>query len=73
MSAHLSIQLPLNYPEETALTVTSMSKEKMGYLREPESLGGEETPASASDTVPNGGLVAWVQVAGAFCIFFNTW
>jgi len=56
-----------------------MSKEKEGYLREPESLSRDKseerqaTPASAPDTVPNGGLVAWVQVAGAFCIFFNTW
>jgi hypothetical protein len=22
---------------------------------------------------PNGGLVAWIQVAAAFCLFFNTW
>jgi len=71
--------LLLDYSEGIALTVTSMSKEKEGYLREPESLSRDKseerqaTPASAPDTVPNGGLVAWVQVAGAFCIFFNTW
>lgn len=22
---------------------------------------------------PNGGLKAWMQVAGAFCLYFNTW
>lgn len=30
-------------------------------------------PAAAGSTVPNGGLQAWLQVAGAFMIFFNTW
>jgi hypothetical protein len=24
-------------------------------------------------SVPNGGLQAWLQVAGAFVLFFNTW
>ncbi len=24
-------------------------------------------------SVPNGGLKAWLQVAGAFVLFFNTW
>lgn len=24
-------------------------------------------------SVPNGGLRAWLQVLGAFCLFFNTW
>lgn len=26
-----------------------------------------------SNEIPDGGLFAWLQVAGAFCIFFNTW
>ena len=30
-------------------------------------------PAVAGNPVPNGGLQAWLQVAGAFMIFFNTW
>ncbi|CAD0107632.1 unnamed protein product [Aureobasidium uvarum] len=25
------------------------------------------------DDVPNGGLVAWLQVLGAFFLWFNTW
>ena len=32
--------------------------------------GKEDT---ASDQVPNGGLLAWTQVAASFFIFFNTW
>ena len=26
-----------------------------------------------TDSVPNGGLKAWLQVAGAFFLSFNTW
>ena len=29
----------------------------------------EETPLPP----PNGGFNAWLQVAGAFCLFLNTW
>ena len=25
------------------------------------------------DDIPNGGLVAWMQVLGAFFLWFNTW
>ena len=37
----------------------------------------KEEPADAleapSNKIPDGGFFAWLQVAGAFCIFFNTW
>ena len=32
-----------------------------------------ETSQTSSDEIPDGGFFAWLQVAGAFCIFFNTW
>ena len=34
-----------------------------------------KSAASANDidSVPNGGLRAWLQVMGAFSLFFNTW
>ena len=32
-----------------------------------------ETLQTSSDKIPDGGFFAWLQVAGAFCIFFNTW
>ena len=32
-----------------------------------------ETSQRSSDKIPDGGFFAWLQVAGAFCIFFNTW
>lgn len=28
---------------------------------------------TTSIEAPNGGLGAWLQVAGAFCLYFNTW
>ncbi|OCK88046.1 monocarboxylate permease-like protein [Cenococcum geophilum 1.58] len=31
------------------------------------------TQASHSPTSPNGGALAWLQVAASFCIFLNTW
>jgi hypothetical protein len=27
----------------------------------------------ATDTVPDGGFAAWLQVAGSFILFFNSW
>ena len=32
-----------------------------------------ETLEKSPDKIPDGGFFAWLQVAGAFCIFFNTW
>ena len=32
-----------------------------------------EKPMAAASEIPNGGFVAWFHVAGAFCIFLNTW
>jgi hypothetical protein len=36
----------------------------------------EPTPAPAppaQSPIPNGGLTAWLQVLGAFFLFFNSW
>ena len=33
--------------------------------------GKESKPSPAP--IPNGGLVAWLQVVGAFFLFFNSW
>lgn len=32
----------------------------------------KEAPSPA-DTIPNGGLIAWLQVVGSFFLFFNSW
>ncbi len=36
---------------------------------------GPAARAHVSDltSIPNGGLMAWLQVAGSFFLFFNTW
>ena len=31
------------------------------------------TQQPAPSAIPNGGFNAWLQVAGSFCLFFNTW
>ena len=39
-------------------------------------LPGAESVESALThvaNIPNGGLIAWLQVLGSFFIFFNTW
>ena len=28
---------------------------------------------SPADTIPDGGLTAWLQVLGSFFLFFNSW
>ena len=30
-------------------------------------------PAAIADDIPDGGWIAWLQVAGAFALFFNSW
>ena len=34
---------------------------------------GMTTTISEKSEIPNGGFQAWLQVAGAFFLFFNTW
>ena len=31
------------------------------------------TPSPSATGFPDGGLKAWLQVLGAFCIYFSTW
>jgi hypothetical protein len=33
----------------------------------------KSTQPDGSEVIPNGGLKAWLQVAGTFFVFFNTW
>ncbi|KAK8085441.1 hypothetical protein PG997_006712 [Apiospora hydei] len=35
--------------------------------------GKEEAVGNVSRAVPNSGVTAWLQVLGAFCLYFNTW
>lgn len=34
---------------------------------------GQKSDVNHMASVPNGGLTAWLQVAGSFALFFNTW
>lgn len=33
----------------------------------------EASASSSLNTIPNGGLDAWLQVVGSFFLFFNSW
>ena len=33
----------------------------------------DHQPPEAPNEIPDGGVKAWLQVAGAFTLFFNTW
>lgn len=60
-----------------APSVSSEKKKKMedseaGVVAESETPAAEEPPPSMP-APPNGGLAAWLQVSGAFWIYFNTW
>lgn len=33
----------------------------------------QSNPLPSTDEIPNGGLVAWLQVGGAFFLLFNSW
>lgn len=35
--------------------------------------GASPVPETPMPIAPNGGILAWLQVAGSFCIFLNTW
>lgn len=39
-------------------------------LPEPKS---RVTPQALASPIPNGGLIAWLQVVGSFMAFLNTW
>lgn len=47
--------------EKTAELLTIGSPEENGHASRPV------------DAVPDGGFRAWLQVAGTFCIYLNTW
>ncbi|RMJ28988.1 Major Facilitator Superfamily [Aspergillus sp. HF37] len=50
-------------------------EDKSSQENQPVNIDEPRQKASVSDTssIPNGGLKAWLQVAGTFFVFFNTW
>ena len=64
---------------EIGLSSESVSAgEKFGETDRPEETQVVEVEAGPPtqphpSPIPNGGFDAWLQVAGSFCLFFNTW
>jgi hypothetical protein len=64
---------------------SSMHSDSLDHLSNDEGAILEKVPSEAdainaldestlpAGEIPNGGFVAWLHVAGAFCIFLNTW
>ena len=50
-----------------------MASVEYAYLDENDNEESDQPSASAVDDAPDGGAVAWVQVAGSFCITLSTW
>lgn len=53
-----------------ASTYDAVEKQTPKDITESSSSAPEVKPAR---TIPNGGLTAWLQVVGAFFLYFNTW
>ncbi|KAB8204798.1 major facilitator superfamily domain-containing protein [Aspergillus parasiticus] len=52
---------------QTEVAINSRSHIELALETAPKALANE------TQTIPNGGLKAWLQVLGTFFIFFNTW
>lgn len=48
-------------------------KEEMASMKLENDTANPPAPTGGPSAPPNGGLVAWLQVAAGFMIFFNTW
>lgn len=59
--------------DETAKTSVAQVKPEISSNSASDLVLELESPATKKDAVPNGGLLAWLQVLGAFFLFLNTW
>lgn len=51
-----------------------MEKDAENIPEQPvEELALAPVPDEVADEIPDGGLVPWLQVAGTFALFFNSW
>ncbi|KAK1757951.1 monocarboxylate transporter [Echria macrotheca] len=65
------LKLPTDAPELSESDET-IRNENLN-ASDPEKTAVKPAPASGPPPPPNGGWKAWVQVAAAFAVFFNTW
>ncbi len=52
-------------------SVLQTHEQTINLARDQEDLAPERK--STSSGPPDGGFQAWLQVAGAFCLYFNSW
>ena len=70
---------PIDDEKEIELPVESIESDKAAE-DDSDSVPAELEPVTTKahsvnhvDSIPNGGLIAWLQVLGSFFIFFNSW
>lgn len=63
-------ELELTAADDTEKTDIDAAQAEKGHIKGKEPA---ETLEASSHKIPDGAFFAWLQVAGAFCIFFNTW
>lgn len=66
--------LPPPAPLSSHPTMSSVTLpiKKEGFQHSDEGVPDDTTTIEGSEP-PNGGLLAWLQVLGAFFLWFNTW
>ncbi|TGO53860.1 hypothetical protein BCON_0116g00040 [Botryotinia convoluta] len=81
---HKSETDPANRPTDQISTDMDQNTSAGGYIESKgEKLSGDESDIIAEELpqvapnphadIPNGGVVAWLQVVGSFFLFFNSW
>lgn len=61
-----------DYLKEKQLVVAATHTLSLKDINKDKDKDAPPAPAPGSD-VPDGGLLAWMQVVGAWILFFNTW
>jgi hypothetical protein len=69
MASEKSIEAPSSVDFAKSVDDQLVIKDDQGLEQAPASA----PPVSAIAPPPNGGFEAWLQVAGAFFLFFNPW
>ncbi|KAL1855893.1 hypothetical protein Daus18300_010871 [Diaporthe australafricana] len=64
---------PEDQDAEPQLSPTAYSAAEKGPLKDVIETSSPAPEIKAARTIPNGGLQAWLQVVGAFFLYFNTW
>jgi len=60
-------------PDDVEKQLSSSNEPQLHNGQAPAPVAPTGAHVNDLSSIPNGGAVAWMQVAGAFSLFFNTW